>query len=109
MGVESDAVLFAGVGSGPLAPSSATVAVLLIAVVPPGSGLATVTAKVESALPPPAIAPRFRVQDEPAGAPFAQLQPAELDPALKLVLAGTVSLTTTPVAVVLEVLVTPRL
>ena len=43
-GVVSVAVLFAGVGSGPFAPSSATDAVLLICATPAGAGLATVTA-----------------------------------------------------------------
>ena len=43
-GVVSLAVLFAGVGSGPFVPSSATLAVLLIWLTPPGTGSSTVTA-----------------------------------------------------------------
>src|SRR5215213_2145189 len=98
-GVVSLPELLAGVGSVPLAPSSAIVAVFEICVTPAGSGSATVTAKVAVWLPLPAARlPTARVQVEPA-LPFGeQDQPAVLAPALKVLLAGTVSVSTTPEA-----------
>ena len=65
---------------------------------PAGSGLATVTAKVRDPAPPLARFPRLRVQVVPAGEPLAHDQPPLDAPALKVVLAGTVSVRVTPVA-----------
>src|SRR5215213_4708285 len=103
-GVVSLPELLPGVGSVPLVPSSAIVAVLAICVTPAGSGLVTVTANV--ALPPPAAAtePTASVQVEPALLFGAQTQPPVLAPALNVVFAGTVSVSTTPVAPRLPVL-----
>ena len=92
----SVALLFAGVGSVPSLPSSATEAVF--ATDPEAVGR-TVTAKVLDPLaPPPDKPPMESVQVVPAGAPSAQLQPAELAPALNTVLDGTVSVSVMPVA-----------
>jgi hypothetical protein len=74
-------------------------AVLLIWVTPSGSGLATVTAKfTEAAAAPAPTLPMFELQMVPAGLPLAQDQAPVLLPALKVVLAGTVSVMVTPVA-----------
>jgi hypothetical protein len=98
-GVVSLAELLAGVGSAPLAPLSAMLAVLEIWVTPAATGLTTVTAKVAVRSPlVPATAPIARVQVEPALLSGAQTQPAVLAPALNVVFAGTVSVSTTPVA-----------
>src|SRR5262245_54422799 len=79
-----------------LAPlPSAIVAALLIWVVPAGSALATVTAKLTEPEAPAARLPIAKVQLVPAGLLSAQLQPPELPAALKLVLAGTLSVSTT--------------
>src|ERR1043165_2067856 len=76
----------------PLVPSSAMLAVLLICVTPAGMGVTTVTAKVALPIvPPPASVPIASVQVLPALPLGVQLQPAVLAPALKVVLAGTVS------------------
>src|SRR3954469_67608 len=93
-GVESVAVLSAGFGSGPLPASSATVAVLVMLVTPLATGTTTVTAKVAVPVPPPpATVPTGRVH-----VPAAQDQPTVEAAALNVVLAGTVSVRTTPVA-----------
>src|SRR5438105_3321911 len=98
-GVVSLLELLAGVGSAPLAPSSAIEAVLEIWVTPFGSGVFTFTANVAVWLPlPAATAPTARVQVEPAFPFGVQDQPAVLAAALKVVLVGTVSVSTTPVA-----------
>ena len=106
MGVVSPLELSAGIGSRPLAPSSATLAVLVIWSSPAGSGApTTVRAKVAVPLPPPpARLPMVRLHSEPAPVSGTQLQPAVLAPALKTVWAGTVSVTTTPVALWLPTL-----
>ena len=94
------AVLLPGVGSAPFVPSSATLAVLLTCVTPAGTGLSTVTAKVAlPGAPPAASAPSARVQVLPALPSGVQAQPAVLAPALNVVAVGTVSVITTPVAV----------
>src|SRR5882724_4924204 len=91
--------LFVGVGSEPLAPSSAMLAVLSIWVTLAARGLSTVTAKVAVWLPPPAASePTARVQVEPALLLGVQTQPGVLAPALNVVWVGTVSVITTPVA-----------
>ena len=98
-GVTSSSELFSGVGSSPLVPSSAIETALLISVTPAANGLSSTTAKVK--VPAGSLAstfPRDRVQVVPAAAPSTQLQPAELPVVVKVVLAGTVSVTTTPVA-----------
>ena len=60
--------------------------------------MATVTAKIAVDPPPAARPPIASVQVEPALLFGAQTQPAVLAPALKVELAGTVSVITTPVA-----------
>src|SRR3954453_4282843 len=92
-GVSSVPVLSPGVGSGPLVPSSATTTELPIAVTPAGSAASTVTAN--SAVPdaPAPSDPTVSVHVLPV-----QAQPGVEAPALKVVLAGTVSVSTTPVA-----------
>src|ERR671918_919332 len=97
-GVVSLPVLLPGVGSVPLAPSSAIMAVLAICVTPAGSGLATVTANVAEPPAEAATLPMASVQVEPALLFGEQDQPAVLAPALKVVFAGTVSVRITPVA-----------
>src|SRR3954451_19590159 len=92
-GVVSEPVLSAGVGSGPLVPSSATVTVFEIPVVPAGSGVATVTAKTTDPEPPAATVPSGRVQ-----VPAAHDHLLSDAPTSKVVLTGTVSVSTTPVA-----------
>src|SRR5919106_5982925 len=103
-GVVSLPELLPGVGSAPWVPSSAMLAVFAICVTPAGSGLVTVTAKV--ALPPPeaATVPIASVQVDPALLFGEQTQPAVLAPALNVVFAGTVSVSTTPEAPRLPVL-----
>src|SRR5437588_11842987 len=96
-GVVSLPELLPGVGAAPLVPSSARVAVLASWVTPAATGLTTVTAKVAVWLPlPAATLPTARVQVEPAALLGVQAQPAVLAPGLKLVFAGTVSISTTP-------------
>src|SRR6185295_12764372 len=98
-GVVSESELSPGVGSVPLAPSSATLAVLLTSVVPGGTGSSTSTAKVATWAPlAPASAPIASVQVEPALPSGTHTQPAVLAPALNVVFAGTVSVSVTPVA-----------
>src|SRR5919106_609582 len=97
-GVVSLPVLLPGVGSVPLVPSSAIVAVFAICVTPAGKGLATVTANVAEPPAEAATEPTASVQVEPALLFGEQDQPAVLAPALKVVFAGTVSVRITPVA-----------
>ncbi len=79
-------MLFAGVGSAPLAPSSAMVAVLSIWVTLAGRGLSSVRAKVAVWLPLPAARePTVRIQVEPALPSGVQTQPAVLAPELSVV------------------------
>src|SRR5438093_1312204 len=104
VGVVSLLELLPGVGSVPPEPSSLIVAVLATWVMPAASGLSTVTAKMTDPPPPTANVPTVNRQAVPAGAPFAQLQPGVLAPALKVVFAGTVSLICTPVRPILPVL-----
>src|SRR4051812_8720889 len=92
-GVGSVTVLSAGVPSGPLDPSSATATVFPIDVIPAGSGESTVTAKATEPAPPATTVPTAKVQ-----VPVAQVQPAVDAAVSKVVLAGTVSVSTTPVA-----------
>src|SRR6185369_7143878 len=81
-GVVSLPELLPGVGSVPLVPLSATVAVLEICATPAPTGLTTVTANVAVWLPPPAATvPTLSVQVEPALLFGVQLQPAVLAPA----------------------------
>src|SRR5512145_1651956 len=90
-GVVSLAVLLAGVGSAPLLPSSATLAVLASCVTPAGTGLITFSAKIDELLaPPPARSPMVSAQALPALLLGVQTHPTVLAPALKLALAGTV-------------------
>src|SRR5215208_1292649 len=104
-GVVSLPELLPGVGSVPLVPSSAMLAVLAIWVTPAATGLTTVRANVAVWLPlPAAMAPTARVQVEPALLSGEQTQPAVLAPALNVLFAGTVSVSTTPVAPRLPVL-----
>src|SRR3972149_3370486 len=90
-GVESLSVLSAGVGSGPLAPSSATMAVLSMSTAPAGSGASTGAAKTAELLPPAPKLPTLKVHRLPASLSGRQDQPGVLAPGLKVVLAGTVS------------------
>jgi hypothetical protein len=81
--------------------SSPTDAVLVRVVTPAGSGETTFRAK--AALPPAPLipsGPMTRAQTVPAPDPPAQVQPGVLAPRLKVVLAGTVSASTTPVSAV---------
>ena len=97
---------FSGVVSLPLAlvpPVALAVAVLASPVVPAGTVFSTVTAKATEPFAPAARLPIVRVQVVPAAAPFAQLQPP-LFAASNVVLAGTVSLSVTPVRPILPVL-----
>jgi hypothetical protein len=96
--VVSDAWLFAGSGSGPWAASSAMLAVLEIVVRPAGAGETSVTANVTEPDPAAAIVPTVSVQVVPDGLASGHDQPAVLALALKVVLAGTVSVITEPVA-----------
>src|SRR5690606_13654806 len=98
-GVTSSSELFSGVGSAPLLPSSAIRTALLISVTPAANGSSRTTAKVS--VPAGSLAgtaPSVSVQVEPAVASRVQVQPAELPVVVKVVLSGTVSVTTTPVA-----------
>src|SRR5437868_2824868 len=101
-------LLLTGVVSLPLPPEpllSAIVTVLLI-VVPGAIGLLTVTAKLAVPLTPTARLPTVAVQTVPAGLPLAQLHTVgALEAALKVVLAGTVSVMVTPERATLPVLV----
>ena len=90
-GVVSLALLLAGVGSGPLAPSSATVAVLLICVTPAGHGGVDGHGEGDGRAAPAARPPMVKLVP-------AAFQPTLEAPALKVVLAGTVSVIVTPVA-----------
>src|SRR6266508_1968594 len=85
-------------------PLALAMAVLLIWVTPAGTGLSTVSAKLAVPPAPPAKLPIERVQLVPAALPLAQLQPALLAAASNVVLAGTVSVSTTPVRPTLPVL-----
>src|SRR5690242_19847025 len=97
-GVVSLPELLPGVGSVPLLPSSATPAVLMICVTPAASGVTTSTANVAVWFPSTVTAPIAKVQVDPALLFGVHDQPAVLDPELKVVFAGTVSVITTPVA-----------
>src|SRR6185369_4080563 len=98
-GVVSLPELLPGVGSVPLVPSSAMLAVLAIWLTPAITGLTTVTAKVAVCVPPPAARmPTVSAQVEPALLLGRQTQLPLLAPALKVVLAGTVSVSATPEA-----------
>ena len=98
IGVVSVEVLLPGVGSVPLVPSSATVAVFDSWVTPAPTGFTTVTANVRDPLAPAARLPTARVHVEPA-LPFGVHDQPPLDaPALNVAFAGTVSDSTTPVA-----------
>ena len=79
-------------------------ALLVICVVLAATGLMTVTANVREPLVATARRPTVSVHTVPAAAPFAQLQTPVLPAVLKVVLAGTVSLNTTPVMPILPVL-----
>ena len=84
-------MLSPGFGSGPFVPSSWAVAVSVIQFTPAGSGLATCTTNCTVLLVPAATLPtsyRYRL-------PLASVQP---DGPTKVVLAGRVSVRTTPVA-----------
>src|SRR4051794_15012612 len=71
-GVGSVAVLFAGVGSGPLVPSSATDTVLAMASTPAGNGASTTTVNTALAAARPVSSPTGRVQ-----VPDTQTQPGD--------------------------------
>ena len=62
----SVAVLFRGVGSAPLPPSSVTVALLVMLVTPAGSGLFTFTVTVRVIVDPTGTLPMFQVTTLPA-------------------------------------------
>src|SRR6185369_12868574 len=98
-GVVSLPELLPGVGSVPLVPLSAMLAVFEICDTPAANGFTTVTANVAVWLPPlAATVPTLRLQVEPALLLGEQLHPAVLAPALNVVFAGTVSVRTTPEA-----------
>src|SRR5689334_16956175 len=98
-GVVSFELLLPGTESAPFAPSSAIEAVLEICATPAATGFTTVTAKVAvSPLAPVVTPPMASVQVEPALLFGTHPQPAVLAPALNVEFAGTVSVSTTPVA-----------
>ena len=80
-------------------------AVLVMVSAPAGMGLAVVTANVTVPGTFTGNAPTEKRHGVLAGEPLAHDHPALLAPALKVVLAGTVSVMTTPVAGSLEALV----
>ena len=86
----SVAVLLAGVGSGPLAPSSATVAVLVIESTPAGMVPFTCTVTVRVTVAPAAKPPMSKLTTPLANVPRGALT--------NVVLAGIGSVTVTPVA-----------
>lgn len=87
---------------------AAAQAVFWTLVTPAGRGLSTATAKDrESEASPPARVPRVRVQVDPAVGAVHD-HPGELAAAEKVVLAGTVSVRTTPAAPWLPLLVVVR-
>src|SRR5436190_19044693 len=100
-GSVSVAVWLPGVGSGPCEPSSATVAVLVMVVTPAGSGLLTVT-----------VTKRVVEVPVPSEKDGHVTRPLPNTPLLlaatKVVLAGIVSVTSTPVAVMLPLFVMVR-
>src|SRR5436190_24123163 len=100
-GVVSRPVLSAAFKSAPFAPSSPIVTVLVMVVTPAGTELAIVNTKGVELLLPAAKPPMLLVQRLLALLSGLQLQPAPL----KVVLAGTVSVRTTPVAPCVPVLV----
>jgi hypothetical protein len=101
MGVVSLLILSPDVGSGPWEPSSLMRAVLAIWVTPGGTGSTTVTAKVAEPLAPGATETMVVVQVSPGPPTPEQVHVVgRLSVALKVVLAGTVSVITTPVAVI---------
>src|SRR4051812_2187881 len=105
--IVSPGIVISGVVSLPDAvvpPFAAATAVLLIWVTPAGTRLSTISAKLAAPLAPPARFPIAKEQLVPAALPFAQLQPAVLPAALNVVLAGTVSVSTTPLRSILPVL-----
>ena len=94
-GVSSEAVLSAGVKSVPFVPSSLIVTVLDTESRVVGAAESTVTAKLNAKGNAPAgRVPTSRVKVPP---PWSA-HPAELPAASKVVLAGSVSVSTTPVA-----------
>src|SRR4051794_3159320 len=95
-GVASTGVLSVALA---LVSALAIVALLVIWVTPAGSGVSTVMAKIVVCVLPTIRLPAFRVQLAPT-----QLQPAELAAALKLVLAGKVSVSTRLARLTLPVL-----
>src|SRR5437868_1236056 len=78
MCVLTDDVLSAGFRSGPLAPSSLIVAVLLTESVLGGSAVLSLTAKVTVPDAPTARLPISSVPEVPAGSPSLKDHPAEL-------------------------------
>src|SRR3954451_23121014 len=91
--VDSMAVLSAGVGSGPLVPSSATVTVLVTTSTPAGGAAATSTANTTDPEAPGSSPPMARVH-----VAAAHTQRGSEPAASKVVSAGTASVRTTPVA-----------
>jgi hypothetical protein len=85
------AVLLSGVGSGPFAPSSATVTVLVMVSIPTGNGLSTWTVTVCVTLAPPANVKVGQVTTLPVAFPPSLA-------ATKVVPVGRVSVIVTPVA-----------
>src|SRR3954451_15103433 len=92
-GVASVPVLSVGSASGPLVPSSATVAKFATSVTPAGNGDATVTANVAVPEPPTATSPTGRVHVR-----ATHTHPAVEAPALKVEYAVPASVSTTPLA-----------
>ncbi len=87
-------------------PGVAAQAVLAIEVTPAGRGLSTASAKLAPVEEPAGRAGRPRVQVLPGPMPGAQVQPAVLEPAAKVVLGGTVSVNVNAAASWLPVLAT---
>ena len=98
IGVVSPSELSPGVGSLPPQPSSAISAVTAICVTPTGNRLSISRAKITVPLPPPATAPTVKVQTLPGELSGAAVQPAVPAPGLKLELAGTMAVISTPEA-----------
>ncbi len=87
----------AALESVPFEPSSATVTVTGIELVPPGTGESTVMANSLEPVPPASTVPVFSVQTDPALPSGRQTQPPEDAPGLNVELAGTAAVSVVPV------------
>ena len=83
----------------PLLPPSESVMTTLVVICSVDGFASTTTAKSSVLVTPPGISATAFVHVVPAGLPLAHDQPGLLAPALNVVAVGTVSVITTPVAV----------